>query len=136
MSFGFESLRRVATAGLAGIVAGIVDMAALVALVRGPHARARRSGRLPPACGAVVHFVLGKYLAFRDRSSLAFGQILRFASVTLGTALLMGLAMQLLVVDLRLSYVLAKLPASLLVFAAWTYPAQRYFVFRRAGELV
>jgi putative flippase GtrA len=121
-------------AGLASIVSGIVDLAVLIALVE--------SGMSVPVaafvaalCGAVAHFALSKYFAFRDGSPLAFGQALRFAIVAVGAALFVALAMQLFAVRLQLPYVLAKVPSSVLVFVAWTYPAQRYFVFNRRPSL-
>ncbi len=123
------------SAGVASIAAGVVDMIVLVALVE-TGSRVLVAAFIAAACGAVAHFALGKYLAFRDRSPLAFDQMLRFASVSLGTAVLMALAMQLFAVELSVPYVLAKLPSSVVVFAAWTYPAQRYFVFKSAAEVV
>jgi hypothetical protein len=52
------------------------------------------------------------------------------------TATLMALAMQLFAVKLGVPYLLAKLICAALVFAAWTYPAQRRLVFRRGAHLV
>jgi putative flippase GtrA len=131
----WAGVRVFCSAGAASIAAGVVDMVVLVALVE-TGTRVLVAAFIAAACGGVAHFALGKYLAFRDRSPLAFGQMLRFATVSLGTATLMALAMQLFAVELSVPYVLAKLPSSVVVFAGWTYPAQRYFVFKAAGEAV
>lgn len=115
-------------AGLSGAVATAVDVTTLVAEVHAgvPIALA---AFVAATAGAVVGFTLGKYVAFRDRRRLTLAQVARFAAVALGTALLMAGAMQLLAVELRVPYLVAKLVCSALVFAAWTYPAQRRIVF-------
>jgi putative flippase GtrA len=122
-------VREFVAAGIASIAAGVVDMAVLIALVETGTSVAV-AAFVAALCGGVAHFVLGKYFAFRDRSPLAFAQMLRFAIVALGTAALLALTMQLFAVELGVPYVLAKLQCSVIVFAAWTYPTQRYFVFR------
>ena len=81
------------------------------------------------AAGAVVCFTLNKYIAFRDRTPVTVEQIGRFGIVAVATALLMALAMELFAVKLRVPYLLAKLVCSAVVFAVWTYPAQRLRVF-------
>jgi putative flippase GtrA len=122
------------TAGLASIVAGVIDMVVLVALVES-HTPMLGAAFVAALGGAIVHFALSKYVAFRDRSPIALGQTLRFAVMALGAALLTALTMQLFAVSLQIPYALAKLPSSTLVFAIWTYPAQRYLVFNRRRAL-
>ena len=51
------------------------------------------------AIGGVFCFVWNKYLAFRDHSVLAVGQVVRYGSVAVATALLMALAMELVAVE-------------------------------------
>jgi hypothetical protein len=48
----------------------------------------------------------------------------------------MALAMHLVAVTLGVPYLVAKLICAAVVFAAWTYPAQRRIVFRRPAHLV
>lgn len=83
--------------------------------------------------GAVLNFILNKYLAFHDKTPLNAGQIARFAGVALVTALLMAGAMEIVAVRMGVPYLLAKLICAALVFAVWTYPAQRKLVFRRGA---
>jgi putative flippase GtrA len=122
------AVQKMLAAGLGGGLATALDASVLVTLVETgtPIAFA---AFVAASCGAVFAFGWGKYIAFRDRSPLGLRQMLRFAGVALATALLMALAMQLFAVELRVPYLLAKLVCSALVFAAWTYPAQRRFVF-------
>jgi putative flippase GtrA len=122
--------RQIAAAGLAGLGATGVDVSALIVQVHHgvPVALA---AFVAAALGAVAGFTLGKYVAFRDRSPLSLAQLVRFAVVALGTALLVAGCMELIAVQLHVPYLIAKVICSVIVFAAWTYPAQRRLVFRR-----
>jgi putative flippase GtrA len=88
------------------------------------------------AAGAVLNFVVNKYVAFRDRSRINARQLVRFGLVAVATAIWMALAMQLVAVELGVPYLLAKLICAAAVFAVWTYPAQRRLVFRRRASAV
>ena len=124
-------LREVFTAGLGGIAATTVDVCLLLLLVKHgtPVALA---AFFAAAAGAAVGFTMNKYIAFRDRSRISVQQLGRFGVVAVATALLMALAMQIIAVRLGAPVLVAKGICSALVFAAWTYPAQRRFVFRRS----
>ena len=124
-----KDLRQVATAGLGGVAATVVDMSALVLLVKSGVPVAG-SAFLSAAAGACVGFLMNKHVAFRDRSPVTFKQLARFAAVAVATALLMALAMQLVAVKLGVPLVAAKAICSAAVFVAWTYPAQRRLVFK------
>ncbi|HEY4239610.1 MAG TPA: GtrA family protein [Kofleriaceae bacterium] len=121
---------QVVAAGIGGIIGSVFDVATLVILV---HAGTRIpvAAFAGAAAGAVVNFVLNKYLAFRDHTPLALPQVARFALVALATALLMAGAMELVAVRMHVPYLLAKAICAAIIFAIWTYPAQRR-VFRRA----
>jgi putative flippase GtrA len=126
------NVREAVWAALSSIAAGVVDFSVLIVLVeRGVSVAV--AAFIAAASGAVVNFVCSKYLAFCDRTPLAFRQALRFAAVSLAGALFIALTMQLSAVGLGVPYILAKLLCSTLIFAAWTYPAQRYLVFRKPG---
>ena len=115
----FRNLTRLAAIGV------------LVLLVEN-HAPVAAAAFCGAAAGAVLNFALNKYLAFRDRTPIHRRQLARFALVAVATALLMASAMQLVAVKLGVPYLLAKLVCAAVVFAVWTYPAQRRLVFRRA----
>lgn len=117
--------------GVGSIAAGVLDMAVLIALVE-TGTPVGVAAFIAAVCGGILHFTWGKYLTFRDRTPLALVQMLRFASVALVTALLLAVTIHLSAVEIHVPYVLAKLLCSVVVFAAWTYPAQRYFVFKSA----
>ena len=126
------SVREAITAGLSSVAAGGVDLIVLVALVNHGVSVAV-AAFIAAVSGAVAEFAGSKYLAFCDRTPVTVRQVVRFAGVSLAGALFIALTIQLFAVGLGVQYVLAKLLGSTLVFAAWTYPAQRYLVFRTPG---
>ncbi|HEU4734013.1 MAG TPA: GtrA family protein [Kofleriaceae bacterium] len=132
---GVNNTRQLISAGCGGAVGSLLDVAVLVLLVEhgAPVALAAFSGA---AVGAVTNFALNKYLAFRDRSPISRRQLARFGLVAVATALLMAGAMQIVAVGLGVPYLVAKLICAALVFAVWTYPAQRRLVFRRPAYAV
>jgi putative flippase GtrA len=124
--------RRFAASGIAGLGATSVDVGALALQVHhGVHVAL--AAFVSATIGAVAGFVLNKYVAFRDRAPVTLVQLVRFAVVALGTALLVAGGMELIAVQLRVPYLAAKALCSLAVFAAWTYPAQRRLVFAAAA---
>ena len=124
-------LRELFASGLSGVTATAVDVTTLVLLVhRGtPVALAAFCGAV---AGAAVCFALNKYIAFRDRSRITWPQLGRFGIVAVATALLMALAMEIVAVKLGVPTLVAKLICSAVVFATWSYPAQRRLVFARS----
>lgn len=122
-------------AGIGGAVGSMLDVAVLVLMVEcgAPIAGAAFCGA---AAGAVTNFALNKYFAFRDRSPIHAWQLARFGLVAVATAMLMASAMQLVAVELGVPYLIAKLACAAVVFAVWTYPAQRRLVFRRSAHAV
>jgi len=52
-----------------------------------------------------------------------------FAAVAFGTALFMAVSMHIACVHGHLPYLAAKVLCGLVVFACWSYPIQRRFVF-------
>jgi putative flippase GtrA len=127
-----QNPRQLIASGFGGVVATAVDVSVLIQMVEhgAPIAGAAFCGA---AIGAAVNFTVNKYVAFHDRSPISARQLGRYAVVALATAVLMALAMHLVAVVLGVQYVLAKLICAIVVFAAWTYPAQRRLVFRRAA---
>lgn len=129
---GVKNPREMLTAGLGGVAATAIDVFLLVLMVE--------SGVSVPAAaffaacaGAAVNFVVNKYIAFRDHSPISIQQLSRFGAVAVATAMWMALAMKVVAVELGTPYVVAKLICAVLVFVAWTYPAQRRLVFGRAS---
>lgn len=132
---GVNNARQLLASGFGGAVATLVDVSVLVHMVQhgAPIAVAAFSGA---AAGAVMNFAWNKYVAFRDRSPISPRQLVRFGLVSVATALLMALAMHIVAVMLGVPYLLAKLICAVVVFVAWTYPAQRRLVFRRHAPAV
>jgi len=115
-------------AGMGGAAATAVDMSTLVLMVR--HGTPIPAAAFVAAgAGAVVGFTINKHIAFRDPRKVTVQQLGRFGVVAVLTALLMAAAMEVVAVKLGVPYVIAKVICSVVVFAAWTYPAQRRLVF-------
>ena len=126
--------RQMATAGLGGVAATLVDVVTLLLLVKHgtPVAAA---AFIAAVCGAGVAYTMNKYIAFRDRTPVSVQQLGRFGCVAVATALLMAACMQLAAVKLGMPVLTAKVLCSALVFVAWTYPAQRRLVFNPRPRL-
>ena len=129
-----KKAREVLTAGIAGAVGTAVDIGVLVVLV-GHHAPIPLATFIAALVGAATNFTLNKYVAFRDRSPISVAQIVRFDVVAVVAALLMAAAMKLATANIGAPVVPAKLACAALVFAIWTYPAQRRLVFARAAQV-
>jgi putative flippase GtrA len=127
--------RELVTAGIAGIVATGVDIGVLVLLVA-RHVPTPLATFIAALAGAATNFTLNKYVAFRDRSPISLGQIVRFDVVAVVAALLMAAAMKVATANLGVPVVAAKLACAAIVFAIWTYPAQRRLVFARGAQVV
>lgn len=126
--------RELLTAGIAGVVATGLDVGVLVVLVA-HHAPIPLATFIAALTGAALNFALNKYVAFRDRSPIRVGQIARFNAVAVVAALLMAAAMKVATANIGAPVVPAKLACAALVFAIWTYPAQRRLVFARRAEV-
>jgi len=119
-------------AGLAGAAGTGLDVTALLLMVK--HGVAIPVATfLAALVGAATIFVLNKYVAFRDRSPVNVSQLARFGFVAVSAAMLMAVAMKIVAVNLAVPVVMAKLICAAIVFATWTYPAQRRFVFARTA---
>lgn len=122
--------RELLAAGFGGAVGTGLDLGCLVLLVKS-GVSVPVATFLAALAGAVTNFVVNKYVAFRDRSPVTLQQVGRFGFVAVAAALLMAVAMKLVAVSLGVPVVIAKLSCAAVVFAIWTYPAQRRLVFAR-----
>jgi putative flippase GtrA len=129
-----KTFRESFSAGVASVVATGLDLALLVVLVRRGVGVALATF-VAALAGAGLSFALNKYVAFRDRSPLRLAQILRFDLVALVAAVLVAAAMKVATGALGAPVVAAKLASAALVFAVWTYPAQRRLVFTRDARV-
>jgi putative flippase GtrA len=125
--------KRIARVAASGLLATAIDVGALLLLVEGLHCPVAVAAFLAAMLGAVASFAVNKFWAFRDPSPVRLSQLSGFAMVAVGSALGVGLCVQLLAVGMGLPYLLAKGIAAVLVFATWSYPVQSRVVFRRAA---
>ena len=124
--------RELLAAGFGGAVGTGLDVGCLVLLVR--HGVSVPVATFIAAlAGAVTNFVLNKYVAFRDHSPIDLRQLARFGFVAVAAATLMSVAMKIVAVSFGVPVVIAKLACAAIVFAIWTYPAQRRLVFVRSA---
>jgi putative flippase GtrA len=124
--------RELLTAGIGGAFGTGLDLGVLVFLV-GRHVPIPLAAFIAALAGAATNFTLNKYVAFRDRSPISLGQVARFDFVAVVAALLMAGAMKVATATLGVPVVAAKLASAAVVFAIWTYPAQRRLVFARGA---
>ena len=123
-----ERARRLLSASAVGLVATAVDVAVL-ALLYQLGIVIGVAAFTASIAGAVVGFVANKYWTFRDPQPVSLRQLSTYAAVTLFTALFTAAVMHLACDRGHAPYLLAKLVSASLVFACWTYPAQRRLVF-------
>lgn len=126
-------LSQIVKTGLSGMAASIIDFAALIALVELASISIVVAALLAAAAGAVVGFVITKLWAFQDREPADPRQITAYTAVALGNAFLVAVVLKLLVAMAGVVYPIAKVLASIVAFALWSYPAQARWVFAK-GE--
>jgi putative flippase GtrA len=126
--------RELLASGIAGAAGTVLDIGVLVLLV-GQHLPIPLATFIAALAGAVATFTLNKYVAFRDRSPLSLGQVVRFDAVAVVAALLLAAAMKIATANLGVPVLAAKLACSVVVFVIWTYPAQRRLVFAPNAEV-
>ena len=117
-------------AGLGGAVGSAFDVVTLLLLVKLTPTSIPVAAFLAAGVGAVVCFVMNKYLAFRDGKPVTVEQLVRFGLVAVATGILTAGAMKIVAVDLHVPVLIAKALCAAAVFVAWTFPAQRRFVFK------
>jgi len=116
----------------AGIVATIIDVVVLVFGVKVLHLGAVPAAVAGVALGGAVSFVLNKVVAFRDRLSPWWPQLVRFALALAAAMAIHALLMHSLAVLAHVHYLVAKLVADFLVFTCGSLLAMRFVVFRDA----
>jgi putative flippase GtrA len=123
-----ERARRFLSATVVGLCATAVDVALLALLYRAGIVvgAAAFAGTL---AGAVVGYLANKQWSFRDPRPPTLRQLAIYAGVVLATALLTAAIMHVAVERGHLPYLAAKVVSAVVVFACWTYPAQRRLVF-------
>ena len=129
-----KNARQLLTAGIAGVLGTGLDLGVLVLLV-GHHVAIPLATFIAALAGAAANFALNKYVAFRDRSPISVGQVARFNVVAVVAAGLLAAAMKIATANPAVPVIAAKLACAAVLFAIWTYPAQRYLVFARRAEV-
>ena len=124
-------MARSGASGVAGSLLDFASMALLVELLYVGYAPAAAASAL---VGAVVVFVLNRQWAFRDSRPLGARQLLGFAVVACGSAIITAGVVHVLAGVLRVAYLAAKAVSAGVVFLTWSYPAQSRFVFAQRSS--
>jgi putative flippase GtrA len=119
---------QAALSGVGGVASTALDVAVLTALIEAGCSVAP-AALCGAATGAVLAFWFNRRFVFEDRTPLRWQQAACFAAVALVSAVAMAIAMHLTVNVLGIPYLLAKALCAVAVFALWSLPAQRRFVF-------
>ena len=123
--------REMLAAGLGGAVGSVFDVVTLLLLVKLTPASIPLSAFLGAGVGAVACFLMNKYIAFRDGTPVTIEQVVRFGLVAVATGIFTAGGMKIVAVDLHVPVLLAKGICAAAVFFAWTFPAQKRFVFKK-----
>jgi putative flippase GtrA len=118
---------------MVGVVATLTDLSTLFVLVHfaGLSEAAANVPSLLP--GLAVMFFGTKYFAFEDRSAAVLRQGGRFLFVEAGAFVLNVGLFHLLVTQLQVPFLLARLSGTALVYLAFSFPLWT-FIFRRSAS--
>lgn len=118
------------TAALGGGVATGTDVLVLVAAVAS-HLPLQWAIAMGVVAGGLASFLWSRNIVFARGAVTGrpFVQLGRFAVVVAVTALVMAWSMPRVITWLGCSYVVAKALCAPTVFLAWSYPAQKHWVF-------
>ena len=111
-----------ARSSLVGLVATVVDLAALALLVQVLAVPATIANVPALVAGVAVQFLGNKHFAFRDRSRAYLRQGAHFALVEAGALLLNAVGFHLLVTLTPAPWWLARALASAVVYLGFSYP--------------
>ena len=120
-------MRRMIKTGVSGAGASMLDMGALVTLVEVFSVPVGLAAFGAAGVGAVAGYLVTKFWAFRDPNPVKPGQVAAYGLVSLGTASITAVLVHWLAG--MMPYPAAKLVAAAVIFALWSYPAQRGLVF-------
>jgi putative flippase GtrA len=118
---------------LANAAATLADFAAASLLFHALLLHSATATAAGCAVGAVTSFVLSRGWAFEATGAAALPQLARYSVVSLLTMVLNAGGVTLLL-ELGVSFPVAWAVARCVIFAAWSYPLQRDFVFVDTGS--
>ena len=116
--------------GLSGMAATLVDLGLLWVLVQFGSVMVTLAAFLASLGGGIVNFVVNKHWSFKQSAPTTLSEVLRFAGVACGTAVLIALCIHVFAVLGGWPTLLAKACAAIFVFICWSYTAQSKFVFK------
>lgn len=81
--------------------------------------------------GGVINFLIGRHWVFRSSDLPSFSQAGRYLFAWIGNLILNALGVYCLIRFGGVNYIIAKVATSLLVAAAYNYPVQKKYVFKK-----
>lgn len=126
--------RQLARHHAAAITATAIDYLVMVLCVERAGLHAVAATPIAAFAGAVVSFVMNRWLTYKTVDLPASHQAWRYALVSLVSLGLNTAGEYFFHVVVRIEYLLARVITSVIVSNAWNYPMQRYFVFARPRQ--
>src|SRR3954462_6781068 len=114
---------------LTSLLTPALDFGTLVALTEGEGVNYVMATTIGTIVGSIANFTFNKLWAFYARDTPALPAAARFVGVQIGASALHTAGVWLLTRFGRLPYPISKLLIAAIVYLAWNYPLNRWFVF-------
>lgn len=113
---------------IASLLASLCDYATTILFVQLLHFNPVVGSIIGTILGGTINFFIGRHFVFiyhKDKLNL---QAIRYTAVWCGYLILSAAVLYMLTIS-GMTYLMAKLFSSLVIFACYNYPLQKYFVF-------
>ncbi len=126
------ALPRPLRAGIASLLASVVDLATLLLIAQTAHVAAGLAVALGCLAGGAVNFALSRRWVFRTRGAGRRRQFALYGFVIVGGgAVLAGLLVQLATTTLGAPLLPARCAIAVVLFVCWNYPLSSLVVFAK-----
>lgn len=113
----------------ASFLAWVVDTLVMVFCVEILSLRYTVASVTGNAAGAITHFTVGRGWVFNSQKNIGH-QMFRYALVWCGYVFLTTFLVYLFADYMKINYLVSKVTSSVLASIVYTYPLQKYFVFK------
>ena len=113
----------------ASFLAWVVDTLVMVVCVEGLAIRYTIASVIGNGAGAVTHFTVGRGWVFNSEKAIGH-QMLRYGLVWCGYVFLTTFLVFVFADYMKINYLVSKITSSVIASVAYTYPMQKYFVFK------
>lgn len=119
---------------LVSVFTTALDFFVLITLVELVHVNYVLATFCGTVAGAISNFLLNRHWSYNARGGAAHWQLVRFLPVQVGSSALHTGGVWFFTAVFHLQYLGSKLVTATLVYLAWNYPMNRYFVFPKSNE--